>query len=129
MMDVLAWLKVLARRKVLAAGNMLPLGMLAHAHALAYPDRARAEHAPQFAGTRQVSAVPRAQREVLVVAWQVTNCLTTVSAITASDCLTGRGASAQASGGAAAGRGEPVVRIRPGCRLLRVLPGCADALR
>ncbi len=51
-LQMLAWLKVLAE------SHVVPLGMLAHTHAVADPDRAGAEHAPQLARTGQIGPVP-----------------------------------------------------------------------
>jgi len=74
-------------------------------HALALPFGAGPQQAPKLPGARQIRPVPRPQREVLVVAGQVT--------------------------GLRAGthHREPVVGVGPGCRLLRILAGDAEALR
>ena len=54
---VVAGLKMLPRLDVLASWQVVALRMLANTDALANPDGAGPEHAPQLAGTRQVSAV------------------------------------------------------------------------
>ena len=51
-LQVLAWLNVLAE------SHVVPLGMLAHSQAIADPDRAGAEHAPQLARAGQIGPVP-----------------------------------------------------------------------
>jgi hypothetical protein len=71
----------------------------ARAHALAEPERAGPQYAAELAGARQVCPVPGPQREVLVLAGQVADIR------------------------AAAGSGEPVVRVRPRSSLLGIEAG------
>jgi hypothetical protein len=93
--------------------------------ALSDPDRAGSQQASQFAGPRQVGPLVRAQREVLVVTRQEADRVTAVAAV--------RGRQQRASGYGGPGdddairRRKPVIRVRPGRRLLGVIPGRADA--
>jgi hypothetical protein len=102
---------------------MATLRMCADADALAHPDRARPEHAPQFAGLGQVKPLMRPQREVLVIPGQHAGtvagavCTRTAHPLTATIFGSGRSARVRAR--------KPVVRIRPVGRLLRILPGGA----
>lgn len=61
-----------------------------------------------------------------MVARQVTGPLST--AIVAARRRFGPGGRVLALGGTPARGGEPIVWIRPGRRLLGILPGCVDAL-
>ena len=49
--------KMVPGQNVLARREVVPLGMLAYSDALAHPDGAGTENAPQLAGTWQVSSV------------------------------------------------------------------------
>jgi hypothetical protein len=84
---------------VLSRQRVALLRARASAHALAEPQRTGPQNAAELAGTWQVSPVPGPQREVLVVAGQV------------------------AGFRAAAGRREPVVRVRPRRSLLGIEAG------
>ncbi len=93
---------VLTGHGVLTSAAVLTgLQVLAGAGALAYPDGAGTQHAPQLASARQVGPVARAESEILVVA-------------------------GHRSGGM--GR-EPVIRVRPLGSEAGIQPGLADALR
>ncbi len=90
------------------------------ADALADPDRARAKHAPQFARARQVNALTRAERKVLVIAGQVAIKMAQVASTASGGCIRG--------GTGVRAHREPVVRIWPGCGLVGILPRGADPL-
>ncbi|HEY2312708.1 MAG TPA: hypothetical protein VGH96_03765 [Streptosporangiaceae bacterium] len=64
-----------------------------------------------------------------MIAWEVADGLTAAASVPASGCRIGSGASIQPACLASAGSREPVVRIRPGSCLLRILPCRADAIR
>jgi hypothetical protein len=110
------------RPKTLAIARLLP-----DAHALADPDRAGAKHAPQLARTRQIDALTRAQREVLVVAGKIAIQRTGIAMAQARRRMRPR-PGFRAGCLARVGSREPVVRIRPGCCLIRIVPGRANAL-
>jgi hypothetical protein len=97
--------------------------MGAYADALADPHRGGSQHASQLAALGQVKPLVRAQGEVLVIAGEpaaVTAKLSTHAARPAARNFVGpRGDNLNR------GR-KSVVRIRPGGRLQRVLPGGAD---
>jgi hypothetical protein len=97
------------------------------ADALADPDRARPQHAPQFARFRQVEPIMGAQREVLVIAGQ------RPLGLTAAVAPGTRGPTARAmrrlGTRPAFWRGEPVVGVGPRRLLLGILPGRADPRR
>ena len=115
------WL--MARLKRLAVVRMLA----ANADALPNPDGAGAKHASQLAGTRHVHSFARAQREVLVVVAQVARSVTDAARGVIRRCLSWPWVGASASR-LAIGRREPVVRVRPGCCLLRIIARRTDAL-
>jgi hypothetical protein len=122
--SVRTWHSVLRgdRRHVLAAW------ILADTEALAHPDSAGTKHAPQFAGARQVDAITRAQREVLVIAGKVADRLAAAASVPAGRCRIRFRAGVQAGRIAATWCREPVIWIRPYGHLLGVLPRRADAL-
>jgi hypothetical protein len=119
------WL--VARLKRLAVVRMLAANANADADALADPDGAGAKHASQLAGTRHVRSFARAQREVLVVVAQVARSVTDAARDVIRRCLSWSWAGANAGRLAVGGR-EPVVRVRPGRRLLRIIARRTDAL-
>ena len=102
-----------ARHRLVCLQPRVGLQVLAGSRALAEPDRARPQHAPQLAGAGQVTPVPRAQREVLMVVMP--------EASTGPAVPPGRAV-------ARAGSGESVVGVRPGRRLLGIQPGRRHAL-
>jgi hypothetical protein len=117
--EMLTWREVLTCSEVLAGRDVqASLAVLTRAGvpsgtgALPDPHGAGPQRAPQLAGAWQISAVPRAQREVLSVRRQIAARMT----------------------GGAFGRGrqigarEPVVRVRPGRLLLRIQPGPCQPL-
>jgi len=97
------------------------------ADALAHPDRGGSQHAPQLARCREVKPLVRPEREVLVIARQHADCVIGPVRMRASRSMTltlvrpGRRAGLR--------RREPVIWIRPGSRLLRILPSRAHAGR
>ena len=119
------WL--MARLKRLAVVRMLAANANADADALPNPDGAGAKHASQLAGTRHVHSFARAQREVLVVVAQVARSVTDAARGVIRRCLSWPWVGASASR-LAIGRREPVVRVRPGCCLLRIIARRTDAL-
>jgi hypothetical protein len=117
------WL--MARLKRLAVVRMLAAD--ADADALADPNGAGAKHASQLACTRHVHSFARAQREVFVVVAQVARSVTDAARDVIRGCLSWPWAGVNA-GRLAVGRREPVVRVRPGRRLLRIIARRTDAL-
>jgi hypothetical protein len=103
--------RVLARQPV-RVGRPVRSG----ARAVTDPDRAGAQHTPQLAGAGQVGPVPRAQREVLGLTGQIATQAERAR-------VTGRGP------GLAGRAGEPVIRVRPGGRLLGIEPGPGQLIR
>jgi hypothetical protein len=111
----------------------------ADADAFADPYRSGSQHAAQLAALWQVEPLMRPQREVLVIAGEHASVVSgAVSShvdrpVVANIVRPGRGAGVRGRGlGCGRGRGrgrEPVVWIRPGGRLHRILPGGADPLR
>ncbi len=116
------WL--IARLKRLAVVRMLTD---ADADALADPDGAGAKHASQLAGTRHVHSFAGAEREVLVVVAQVAGGVTDTARDVIRRCLSWPCAGVKASH-LAVGSREPVVRVRPGGCLLRIIARRADPL-
>jgi hypothetical protein len=94
---------------------------LPDANALANPDRIRAENTPEFAGAGQVDALPRPEREVLMIAGKVAVPATGHASV---PCR----ARNRARAVAVARSREPVVRIWPRGRLRRIVPRLADAV-
>ena len=94
------------------------------ADALADPDRARPQHASQFARLRQVEPIMGAQREVLMIAGQGSLGLT--AAVAPGTRRPTPGAMCWPGAGPSVWRGEPVVGVRPRRLLLGILPGRAD---
>ena len=94
---------------------------MADANALANPDRIRAEYTPELAGARQVDALARAERKVLVIAGKV------AVPATGHPSVTSR-ATNPACTIAVAGSREPVVRVWPRGRLRGVVPRLVDAV-
>jgi hypothetical protein len=94
--------------------------------ALADPHRGGPQHAAQLAALRQVKPLVRAQGEVLVIAGESAAAVTGVVS-TDADWPTARNIVGPGRDELVLVRGrKSVVRIRPGGRLERVLPGGAD---
>jgi hypothetical protein len=102
--------------------------MLTDADAFTDPDRTRAQHTSQFAGTRHVHSFTGAQREVLVVVGQVTGGVANTAMNLARRSLSRPWVGIKAGRLVAAGSREPVVRVGPGCSLLRIRTSGTDAL-
>lgn len=87
--------------------------------------RARPEHAPHLAGTRQIAAIPGTEREVLALA-RLEAGQPWLAVLSWDD----RGLVARARPGGrllGSGSGEPVVRVRPARYLLGILARGLDS--
>jgi len=109
----------------LAAAASLRVG--ADADALANPDRARPQHASQLARFRQVEPLMRPQCEVFVIAGERACRVTGSASVRPGEPMAAT--SVEPRRVAWVRRRKPIIGIRPGGRLLRILPGCADARR
>jgi hypothetical protein len=113
---------MLARPAVRAMGGMRTGGgVRSGARALADPDRAGSQQAPQLAGAGQIRPVARAQREILRLAGQVTTGMPGQAGL-------GMRLGARRVADRRRRHGEPVVGVRPGSGLPWVQPRPGDAV-
>jgi hypothetical protein len=102
---------------------MAGLRLSPDAGAVADPDRARPQDAAQLAAYRQVKPVMRVQRKVLVIPGEHARAVPMRAAEPVA--MTG----VRYGGGAVAWGREPVIGIRPGGHLLRIVPRRIDPCR